>query len=91
MIFIDAGFKVPWFKQISKLGLYYISRVRGNQTLQLPGQDTFITVAQACKQARTTPQLLGEVKLTQAQQYSTGMRFHLLTWGCDYVSSSGRG
>ena len=69
VIITDAGFKVPWLKQIRKLGWHYIARVRGNQTLQLPEQDVFITVAKAYKQARTTPQLLGEVKLTKAQQY----------------------
>lgn len=49
----------------------YIARVRGNQTLQLPGQEAYITVAKVYKQARTTPQWLGEVKLTKAQQYRT--------------------
>ena len=71
VIITDAGFKVPWFKQIRKLGWHYIARVRGNQTLQLPGQDAYITVAKAYKKARPTPQVLGEVKLTKAQQYRT--------------------
>ncbi|HGF7533989.1 TPA: IS4 family transposase [Vibrio cholerae] len=71
VIITDAGFKVPWFKQIRKLGWHYIARVRGNQTLQLLGQEAFITVAKVYKKARATPQLLGEVKLTKAQQYRT--------------------
>lgn len=71
VIITDAGFKVPWFKQIRKLGWHYIARVRGNQTMQLPGQDAYITVAKAYKKARPTPQVLGEVKLTKAQQYRT--------------------
>lgn len=71
MIITNASFKVPWLRQIRKLGWYYIARVRGNQTLQLPGQEAFISVAKAHKQARTTPQVLGEVKLTKADQYRT--------------------
>lgn len=71
VIITDAGFKVPWLKQIRKLGWHYIARVRGNQTLQLPDREAYITVAKAYKQARSTPQLLGEVKLTKAQQYCT--------------------
>ncbi|HBZ8500209.1 IS4 family transposase [Enterobacter hormaechei] len=71
VIITDAGFKVPWFKQIRKLGWHYIARVRGNQTLQLPGQEAFVTVAKVYKKARSTPQRLGEVKLTKAQQYRT--------------------
>jgi len=71
VIITDAGFKVPWFKQIRKLGWHYIARVRGNQTLQLPGQNDFVTVAKVYKKARSTPQLLGEVQLTKARQYRT--------------------
>jgi hypothetical protein len=71
VIITDAGFKVPWFKQIRKLGWHYIARVRGNQTLQMPGQEAFVTVAKVYKKARATPQLLGEVRLTKAQQYRT--------------------
>lgn len=71
VIITDAGFKVPWFKQIRKLGWHYIARVRGNQTLQLPGQEAFVTVAKVYKKARATPQLLGEVRLTKAQQCRT--------------------
>lgn len=71
VIITDAGFKVPWFKQIRKFGWHYIARVRGNQTLQLPGQEAFVTVAKVYKKARATPQLLGEVRLTKAQQYRT--------------------
>lgn len=71
VIITDAGFKVPWFKQIRKLGWHYIARVRGNQTLQMPGQEAFVTVAKVYKKARATPQLLGEVQLTKAQQYRT--------------------
>lgn len=71
VIITDAGFKVPWLKQIRKLGWHYIARVRGNQTLQLPGQEAFVTVAKVYKKARSTPQRLGEVKLTKAQQYRT--------------------
>ena len=71
VIITDAGFKVPWFKQIRKLGWHYIARMRGNQTLQLPGQEAYVTVAKVYKKARSTPQWLGEVKLTKAQQYRT--------------------
>jgi hypothetical protein len=71
VIITDAGFKVPWFKQIRKLGWHYIARVGGNQTLQLHGQNDFVTVVKVYKMARSTPQRLGEVKLTKAQQYRT--------------------
>ena len=71
IIVTDAGFKVPWLKQIRKLGWHYIARVRGNQTLQLPDSRTFISVDQLYKKARTTPQCLGKIKLTSSQRYVT--------------------
>lgn len=71
IIVTDAGFKVPWLKQIRKLGWHYIARVRGNQTLQLPDTRAFISVNQLYKKARTTPQCLGKIKLTSSQRYVT--------------------
>jgi hypothetical protein len=63
IVVTDAGFKVPWLKQIRKLGWHYIARVRGNQA--------FISVGQLYKKARTTPQCLGKIKLTSSQRYVT--------------------
>jgi len=71
VIVTDAGFKVPWLKQIRKLGWHYIARVRGNQTLQLPDSNAFISVEQLYKKARTTPQSLGSIRLTRSQRYVT--------------------
>ena len=71
IVVTDAGFKVPWLKQIRKLGWHYIARVRGNQTLQLPDCRAFISVGQLYKKARTTPQCLGKIKLTSSQRYIT--------------------
>lgn len=50
---------------------HYIARARGNQTLQLPDCLAFISAGQLYKKARTTPQCLGEIKLTSSQRYGT--------------------
>ncbi len=71
LIGTDAGFKVPWLKQIRKLGWHYIARVRGNQTLQLPDTRALISMNQLYKKARTTPQCLGKIKLTSSRRYAT--------------------
>lgn len=68
-IVTDAGFKVPWLKQIRKLGWHYIARVRGNQTLQLPDTRSFISTEQLSKKARTIRQCLENIKLTRSQRY----------------------
>lgn len=71
IIVADAGFKVPWLKQIRSMGWHYIARVRGNQQLQLSENSEFISVGTLYKKARTTPQCLGEIKLTRGQCYAT--------------------
>lgn len=71
VIVTDAGFKVPWLKQIRKMGWHYIGRVRGNQTLQLSDSESFISVSTLYKKAKTTPQNLGRIKLTRSQSYVT--------------------
>jgi hypothetical protein len=35
VIVTDAGFKVPWFKEISALGWHFIGRVRGKVSVRL--------------------------------------------------------
>jgi hypothetical protein len=71
IIVTAAGFKVPWLKQIRKLGWHYIARVRGNQTLQICDSRAFISVDQLYKKARTTTQCLGKIRLTSSQRYLT--------------------
>lgn len=53
VIITDADSKVPWLKQILKLGWLCIARARSNQTQQQPGQEAFITVTKVYKKART--------------------------------------
>ncbi|HCQ7181622.1 TPA: IS4 family transposase [Klebsiella pneumoniae] len=70
VITTDAGFKVPWFEEVSNLGWHFIGRVRGNVSLRLPGESEFISVAKAYKKARPQPMVLGEIALGQSQQYA---------------------
>ncbi|WP_445427447.1 IS4 family transposase [Alishewanella sp. HL-SH05] len=71
VIVTDAGFKVPWLKQVRKLGWHYVARVRGNVKLKLAEQSELMTVNALYKKARATPKDLGEIVLTQSQQYET--------------------
>jgi len=65
-----AGFKVPWFKEVSALGWHFIGRVRGQVSLLLPGQSEFTSVAKVYKKTRQQPMILGEIALGQSQQYA---------------------
>ena len=70
VIVTDAGFKVPWFKEISALGWHFIGRVRGKVSVRLPGQSEFINVAKVYKKARQQPMVLGEIALGKSQEYA---------------------
>nr|QTX15057.1 Putative transposase [Klebsiella pneumoniae] len=60
VIVTDAGFKVPWLKQVRKLGWHYVARVRGNVKLKLAEQDKFISVNQLYRQAKKDPKSVGK-------------------------------
>lgn len=70
VIVTDAGFKVPWFKEVGALGWHFIGRVRGQVSLRLPGQSEFISVSKVYKKAKQQPMVLGEIALGQSQQYT---------------------
>ena len=70
VIVTDAGFKVPWFKEVSALGWHFIGRVRGKVSVRLPSQSEFISVAKVYKKARQQPMVLGEIALGQSQEYA---------------------
>ncbi|WP_407935445.1 transposase [Alkalimonas cellulosilytica] len=59
VIFIDAGFKVPWFKKVRKKGLHFIGRVLGNQHVKLPEHDEFISVQELFKKTAAIRITLG--------------------------------
>lgn len=70
VIVTDAGFKVPWFKEVSALGWHFIGRVRGKVSIRLPGQSEFISIAKVYKQNGQQPMVLGEIALGQSQEYA---------------------
>lgn len=63
IVITDAGFKNPWFKAILKLGWDFIGRVRGVTTYS--DGDGYHPCEALHKIASTTPQYLGEKKLTK--------------------------
>lgn len=70
VIVTDAGFKVPWFKEVSALGWHFIGRVRGKVSIRLPDQSEFISIAKVYKQNGQQPMVLGEIALGQSQEYA---------------------
>jgi hypothetical protein len=70
ILITDAGFRRPWFQAVQAKGWFYVGRLRNREHLQLPSGD-WSTAAKLYNQARTTPQALGEVTLTQRHAFAT--------------------
>lgn len=66
VVITDAGFKVPWFKQVEALGWHWIGRVRGQVSLRpaAPAFSPFRRVQAWYRQALPKAQGLGRVLLT---------------------------
>jgi hypothetical protein len=55
IIVTDAGFKVPWFRQILKLGWDFVGRTRQPSTYSLDGGESWPAVCDLFKKASCTP------------------------------------
>ena len=58
IIIADAGFKVPFFREVERLGWRWVGRVRGRDYLRLNRH--WVSCQTIFKQARPTPKALGE-------------------------------
>ena len=56
VICTDAGFKVPWFKEVEKLGWYWVGRIRGTVKCSIDKGDNWVT-PNALYQRATTAKL----------------------------------
>lgn len=71
----DAGFKVPWFRAVEKLGWHWLGRVRGHVGLRsLARRNSIFRPAQALYPlAHSTPRALGSYALTQSHALRCGV------------------
>lgn len=68
----DAGFRNPWFKAVEARGWYYVGRVRSPTRCQVSG-DAWRPVTALFQQARSVPQALGSVQITESNPLTTRM------------------
>lgn len=66
IVITDAGFKVPWFREIERLGWRWLSRVRGHVGLRPVNQPLapYRRIQTLYPRATTTPRALGAHELT---------------------------
>ena len=66
IVISDAGFRVPWFKAVSRLGWHWIGRVRGRDRVRAHGASIWIACTSLHTQARQRPQALGSYQLVRS-------------------------
>lgn len=74
----DAGFRVPWFKQVEALGWDWVGRVRNRNGVELNDDGHWQKCTQLHERATGTPKALGEAKLTQLHEW----RCRLVLYKC---------
>jgi len=62
----DAGFRVPWFKQVRSLGWDFVGRVRNREMVEICPKEGWKRIRSLYPQATREPRLFPEVSLTRS-------------------------
>jgi len=69
----DAGFRVPWLRQVVKLGWDYVARVRGRSKSSFDGGRSWVPLRELFSSARSRAKSLGSALLTQHSSFGTNL------------------
>ncbi|EFC9902812.1 IS4-like element ISVsa5 family transposase, partial [Escherichia coli] len=70
LIVSDAGFKVPWYKSVEKLGWYWLSRVRGKVQYADLGAENLKPISNLHDMSSSHSKTLGYKRLTKSNPIS---------------------
>ena len=70
LIVSDAGFKVPWYKSVEKLGWYWLSRVRGKVQYADLGAENWQPISNLHGTSSSRTKTLGYKRLTKSNPIS---------------------
>ncbi|EPH4415232.1 IS4-like element ISVsa5 family transposase, partial [Escherichia coli] len=70
LIVSDAGFKVPWYKSVEKLGWYWLSRVRGKVQYADLGAENWKPISNLHDMSSSHSKTLGYKRLTKSNPIS---------------------
>ncbi|MCL8145683.1 IS4 family transposase [Enterobacter hormaechei] len=70
VIVTDAGFKVPWYKSVEKLGWYWLSRVRGKVQYADLGAENWKPISNLHDMSSSHSKTLGYKRLTKSNPIS---------------------
>ncbi|RRC80278.1 IS4-like element ISVsa5 family transposase, partial [Escherichia coli] len=74
LIVSDAGFKVPWYKSVEKLGWYWLSRVRGKVQYADLGAENWKPISNLHDMSSSHSKTLGYKRLTKSNPISCQIR-----------------
>lgn len=66
IIVSDAGFRVPWFKQVASFGWDWVGRVRNRTMIQGAEENEWVACKRLHKNATATPKALGQARITES-------------------------
>lgn len=72
IIITDAGFGVPWFKDVLNLGWDYVGRIRGNKYYSLY-EDKWLKIQDFKTKYTHSPKYIGTVLLTKQSKFNTDL------------------
>jgi hypothetical protein len=73
IIISDAGFRVPWFKQIRALGWDYLGRIRNRTSCKNETDEDWHPVKDLYRSATSTPKEIGLYKMSKSTPFETQM------------------
>lgn len=71
IICTDAGFKVPWFKEVEKHGWYWVGRIRGTVKLSIDSGDNWKTPKALYTENTAALCLLPDMMISKASQHAS--------------------
>lgn len=69
IVITDAGFCIPWFKQVLSIGWDYVGRIRGDKWVNI--ESKWFKYKELFHTATSVPKSLGEGLLSKEKQFST--------------------
>lgn len=66
ILITDAGFRVPWFKMVNRLGWHWIGRIRNRDYLCPDGGQTWVGCKSLYAQASARPRALGPYQIVRS-------------------------
>jgi hypothetical protein len=65
IIVTDSGYRCPWFKEVERLGMNWVGRIRNKNSFRQLGEKLWQSTYDLYQKATTLPRYLGKVYLTK--------------------------